>query len=407
MGNRGSDILGRNRSFYEWQQKRVRDKVWPFGQVLNVAASPTVRATRQSPGRAVNLSSQDYLSLSSHPDVIAAAHRAIDEHGIHSAGSACLSGNSETSLALEREIGEWLDFDHVLLFPTGWAASYAIITALIGPGDYVLMDALSHSSLQQGARAATRKVQRFNHLDNADLEERLQKIRNRDSDAGILVVTEGLFSMDSDKPQLGEMIEQCRTWGATLLPDSAHDFGSIGPRGQGVAGEQGVLQQLNLVMGSFSKSFSSNGGFLACRSPEVREYVKYYGSSHTFSAALSPIQSAVARAALSIVRSEEGDRRRSDLMRNASHLRVTLEGLGLPCIGETSAVVPVRIGADALARKTVSLLGDLGIKPNLVEYPAVPNGEARIRLQVMADHTLAQMEEAAHSIATCMKRAAS
>jgi CRP-like cAMP-binding protein len=257
------------------------------------------------------------------------------------------------------------------------------------------MDQLSHACLQQGACAATRNVHRHAHLDFASVGKILSAIRAEDAKNGIMVVTEGIFSMDSDMPELAPLQAACREYGATLLLDMAHDFGSLGPFGGGSLGIQKLLGGVDLVMGSFSKTFSSNGGFIASGSEAVRQYIKFYGSPQTFSNALSPVQTAVVREALRIVRSPEGDTLRGELLNNAVILRKELEQYGIRCIGIPSAIIPAVVGDEAVGRIAWSKSAARGVHANFVEFPAVAVGSARFRMQIMPGHTEQQLKLAA------------
>jgi glycine C-acetyltransferase len=353
----------------------------------------------------LNFLSQDYLSLSTHPQVVEAAHRTLRDHGLHSAGSGMLGGNSGLSLALEDALAEALDTPHVALFSTGWGAGFGTIAALVRPGDYVVMDTLAHACLQTGAAAATRNVVRFRHRDNEAVRRHLRKIRSRDGQNAILVVTEGLFSMDSDVPAIEELQAICHEWGATLLVDMAHDFGAMGPRGTGSVGAQGMLGKVDLVMGAFSKTFATNGGFLATRSAAVRQFVRVFGGPHIFSNALSPVSAAVVAEALRIVRSAEGDRLRAALFDNIAVLRGELGRRGAEALGEPSPVVPVVVGDAPVARMAAKMIFERGVFVNLVEYPAVPIRGSRFRMQVMAGHSQEQARAAAAVVAGAIHEA--
>ncbi len=355
--------------------------------------------------RGVSLACQDYLGLTSHPAILEAAVRAIRDFGPHSAGSPVLAGNTTLSLQLEKALAEALQSDHVILFPTGWAAAYAAIAGLVRPDDHVVIDQLAHASLHQGVQASTLKIHRHAHLDTEAVRKLLRDIRAEDTRNGIMVVTEGLFSMDSDVPDLNKLQEVCTEFGATLLVDVAHDFGELGPRGGGSIAIQGLLGKVDLVMGSFSKTFASNGGFIATRSESVRQYLKAYGNPHTFSNALSPVQSAVVLTALEIVRSAAGDRLRAELMNNSVHLRGELEMRGVRCIGSPSAIVPGHIGNEAVARIAWSKAQKQGVHANLVEFPAVAVGSARFRMQLMPSHTKEQLTKTAEIISTVITEA--
>jgi 7-keto-8-aminopelargonate synthetase-like enzyme len=254
------------------------------------------------------------------------------------------------------------------------------------------MDVLAHSCLQEGARAATQNIHFHGHLNIDGLARRLQRIRASDRENGILVVTESLFSMHSDTPNIGALRAVCDQYDARFLVDCAHDFGCIGEDGLGHLGLQNMVDKADVIIGSFSKTFASNGGFIAVKSRSVAEYLKYYSATQTFSNALSPAQAAVVLAALDIVRSDEGKRRRRSLMDNILYMRAEMTKAGLEALGDPSAIVPVRVGAEGLARIASRELASLGAIVNLVEYPAVPQGGARFRVQVMADHTRADVD---------------
>ena len=396
----GPNLLTRTENYFRWQEARRETDVWPFSRSLQSAAR-SVAHIHDEAGigqQGINFASQDYLALNEHPAILEAARAALTEFGPHSAGSPMLIGNTAHSLALEAELGDFLKMEHVMLFPTGWGAGFGAIAALVRKDDHVVMDRLSHACLQQGAHAASSNVVRHPHCHLESVRHRLRTIRARDSRAGILVVTEGLFSMDSDVPALEAMQACCREYDATLLVDVAHDLGATGPGGTGQLGVQALLGKVDLVMGSFSKTFASNGGFLATRSPAVRQYVKMFGGPHTFSNAISPVQAAVVREALRIVRSAEGDRLRERLSAAILSLREGLSSQGMEVMGLPSPIVPVHVGDEKLLRLMFRSLFEAGVHVNAVESPAVAAGEARFRLQVMASHTPEHAQEAARAL---------
>ena len=385
----GSNLLKRIDGFYQWQEMRRQEGFWPYGRSTDTGPKSAC-AIADDAGRkckGVNFGSQDYLSLSNHPSIHQAAHVAIQRYGVHSAGSAAFMGNTTHSIALEKKISEFLGMDRVVLYPTGYAAGAGVIKGLVRSTDHIVMDALAHACLQDGAASATKNVYLFRHLDVESAHRRLSEIRAKDTSNGILMVTEGLFSMDSDTPDIAAMQDLCREFNAKLMVDVAHDFGNIGEDGTGHIGLQQMLGKVDIVMGSFSKTFASNGGFVCVNSPAVREYLRYFGSSGTFSNALSPVQSAIVLKAFEIVQSEEGRNLRASLMKNVLHLRNELQKMGLEVIGNPSAIVSAKVGDEALARMVSQRLPELGVVANLVEFPAVAKGSARFRLQVMAKHT--------------------
>ncbi|HUH85127.1 MAG TPA: aminotransferase class I/II-fold pyridoxal phosphate-dependent enzyme [Stellaceae bacterium] len=391
----GADLLGRVEPFFRWQDLRRRHHLWPYSRATAEAPAAVCGALEDTGERiaGINFGSQDYLSLASHPAIKDAAKAAIDACGVHSAGSAAFIGNTRYSLALERAIADFMGMAETVLYPTGWAAGFGVIKALVRSHDHVVIDGLAHSCLHEGALAATRNVHLHGHLNVASARRHLARIRKRDTENAILVVTESLFSMDSDTPDIAAMQQLAREFKATLLVDCAHDLGNLGEDGRGHIGLQQMTGQVDIVMGSFSKTFATNGGFVCCNTPAVREYLKYYSAPQTFSNALSPVQAAVALKALEIVRSGEGRALRAELMGNIVDLRRRLEQAGFEVNGEPSAIVPVMIREEGLARLLASRLPGLGVVANLVEYPAVAKGSARFRFQVMAKHDRDSIEQ--------------
>ena len=385
----GANLLDRTESFYRWQNLRRESGVWPFSRATEDGPGTICQAQddRGIKMRGVNFASQDYLSMSAHPAIKATAIEVIERCGVHSAGSPALVGNTSYSVTLERKIADFLQMDEVVLFPTGWAAGFGVIKGLVRSADHVVMDMLSHACLQEGANAATQNVYQFRHLDNDYCRRLLAKIRAKDTENGILVVTEGLFSMDSDTPDLAGLQELCHEYNATLVVDVAHDLGCLGEDGRGHIGLQNMLGKIDIVMGSFSKTFASNGGFVACRSRAVKEYLRFYSSPATFSNALSPMQAATVLKAFELIETEDGKARREAMMSNVLRLRRTLAEAGLDYYGEPSAIVCVKMGTEGLARLVGRRLPAMGLLANLVEFPAVPKGAARFRMQVMANHT--------------------
>lgn len=384
----GQHILKRVVDLGEWVNQRRESRVWPYTTTLHQhpSAQTEVSSENDVPRSGINFASQDYLSLTGHPSVIAAAKTALDRFGPHSAGSASLQGNTSLSIQLETELALALDTEHVVLYPTGWGAGYGVITGLVRPGDVVIMDQLAHACLQAGVAAATTNVIRHKHLRTDEVPALLQKVRNDGHEGGIMVITEGLFSMDSDIPRIAALQAACSAHDAVLVVDVAHDFGSLGPQGTGALGLQDMIGKVDLVMGSFSKSFASNGGFVATHSAAVRDFLRIYSGPHTFSNALSPVQVAIVLECLRIVRSEEGEQRRQKMLSIARLLREELTKEGVICIGEPSAIVPALVGKEPLARLAARRLRSHSVFANLVEFPAVGVNKARFRLQVMADH---------------------
>ncbi len=390
-----SNLLDRWQPTTDWLNARARAGFEPYSKSTMSRTATRLRA-RDRVGRefeGINLASQDYLSLSSHPKVLAAVESALEVYGVHSAGSAALMGLTDEALRLEQRIASFVGVDDSTVFPTGWGAGFGAIRALVRETDHVVIDVLAHACLQEGAQVSTRNVHRYPHCSNEGVRRRLERIRNEDAGCGILVVTESVFSMDSDVPQLGELQEICRDYGATLFVDVAHDLGAIGPTGRGYMEIQGMLGKLDIVMGSFSKTFASNGGFVASNHPALKLALRYSCGPLTFTNAISPLQAAIVLQCFDIVESAEGGQRRAQLMKNILALRGGLISQGFDVLGEPSAIVPVVLGDNAVSRQMTAHTLKAGGIVNLVEYPAVARNACRWRCQVMADHTMLDIEE--------------
>jgi len=396
---KGPSLSDRLESYSTWIEARISNGYWPYARNLSTPPEPTAKIayTGRTAHNGINLAAQDYLALSTHPEIKEAAISTTRDFGVHSAGSAMLLGNNPMSLQLEAALSDLLHLDYILLFPTGWTAGYGTVTGLIRDYDHIVVDQLAHACLQGGAAAATKNVHRYRHLDVAHAAEILGRIRSTDTQNAILVIAEGVFSMDSDSPDLAALHASCREFRATLLVDVAHDLGCLGD-GTGQIGMQGMLGKIDIVMGAFSKTFASNGGFIATSDSRIKRYLQWFANPHTFSNALSPIQCAVVIKAISVVRSQEGETRRRGLLHASTFFRAQLRQHGLETLGSPSAIVPVMLGKDAFAREASKAVAGSDTFVNLVEFPAVGLGAARFRCQLMATHTDEQLAQAAQDI---------
>ncbi|MDB5967913.1 MAG: aminotransferase class I/II-fold pyridoxal phosphate-dependent enzyme [Hydrocarboniphaga sp.] len=399
-------VEDRAADFEAWRSARENVGYWPYAKYLvePPRATTTLQHSDGSRYSGVNFATQDYLSLSTHAAVKAAAAAAIERFGVHSAGSMALAGNVHESLALEASIADMLQMKHALLFPTGWAAGFGIVKGLVRQQDHVVLDALAHNCLQEGAMAATRNVYRTRHLDLAHVHSTLASIREKDAANTVLVVTEGIFSMDADAPDISALQAMCRHFGATLVVDVAHDLGCTGPGGTGEIGLQGMLGEVDIVMGSFSKTFASNGGFIATNRTAVKEFVRAFAPTCVFSNALSPVQVAAVGTAIAIIRSLEGEGLRKRLSVAVAALRDELTTCGFALLGKPHAIVPMIVGTEAVGRRAALEATREGVLVNLAEFPAVPIDRSRFRLQVMSAHEPEQCRAAARAIAKAVAR---
>lgn len=388
------DLHERNQGLYDWVKERSAEGLWPYGLICIDPPfnETTVRHASGADIQGVNLTAVDYMGMAQHPALREAAIEAIDEFGVHTPSSGPLMGNSATSVELEQRVCRLLDMPYVFLCPTGWAAAFTAVAGVVRDGDHVVMDELSHQCLQQAAYASTRNVQIFRHLDNGHLEDRLRAIRADDPDAGVLIVTEGLFSMDGDAPDFSELVRLAKQYDAFTLVDVAHDLGSLGPHGSGSLGAQGVLQDIDIIAGSFSKAFGTNGGFVANRSHNVQWAQLCFGGPYTYSTAMGPVQVAVANRAVEILTGPEGDTLRTQLMGNVAHTRAGAEARGLELFGAPGPIVPILIGREANSRVAGMRAFQKGLVITSLEFPVVQRGAARYRLSLSPRFTHAQLD---------------
>lgn len=362
---------------------------FPYGRRLLTAPGP-IASVRHIDGwvsEGINCCSQDHLNLATHPDVKAAAISAIARHGLHGAGAAVFAGATPLADELEAMLAEHLRMPYALLAPTGWSAGHGLLRALAGPSDHVVIDQGAEHGLLEAARAATSRVEVFRHLDPAHARLKLAAIRARRPGAGILLVTESLFAATSDAPDLATFQALAAEFGAQLAVDVSNDLGSAGPDGAGGLGAQNLLGRVDFAFGGFDGALASNGGFVAVRTRELRDYLRHHCLPVTVSGALSPAQTAAALAALRIVRSAEGERRRRTLAEASRAVRSGLIQRGVEVMGVASPVVPVLVGRDAVARAVARLLADAGVIVNVLEYPRVSRASARLLLHMMSGHT--------------------
>jgi len=399
-GPGGAHLEARVDGFYKWQNLRRQHGLWPYSRSMEQAPSPVAAARDDAGGhfRGVNFASEDYLNLATYPTIKAAAVEAIEQFGVHSASSTALFGASAASLRLERQIADFLQMEEAILFPTGWAAAYGAIRGLVRPGDHVLVDAQAQPALMEGAAAATRNVYLFRHNTLDACRRWLEQIRARDTRNGVLVATESLFAIDGEKPDLAQMQALCHEFDATLLVDVSHDLGAHGELGRGALGDQSMLGAVDMVTGDFGKTFAANGGFVACRNLEVKEYLRHFAPGCADSGALSPIQVAVISQAFEIIEAADGQTRRKRLMRNVESLRGKLADAGLETYGEPAGLVCVKAGGESLARLIARRLPEAGMIANLAESPAAPRDQARFRLHVSAGHTDDNILDAANAL---------
>jgi 8-amino-7-oxononanoate synthase len=362
-------------------------------------------SVEQMPGRtitvngsaAINFSSNNYLGLAGHPDIAQALVDCVARYGAGSTASRLIAGNTEPHRALESFIAGWKGTEAALVFGSGYQANVGILSSLADEGDLIISDELNHASIIDGCRLSKARVMIYPHLDLSGLESilRLSGFRRR------LVVTESIFSMDGDCAPLKEIDYLCRRWGALLMVDEAHATGVRGPRGQGLAAEHGVIPEIQ--MGTMGKAAGTSGAYVA-GSRALIELLTNKCRSLIYTTAAPPGIVGAALAALKIIASPEGDRRRSQLKENTLKFsRAVNAQSGGP--SEPSHIVPVRIGDSRNTLRVSEACLEQGIFAHGIRFPTVPEGTARLRFTLMSDHTEEDIIMAASVLENAMSMA--
>ncbi len=381
--------------FSEWIDAAEHDGVYAFEVPRLGGQTPLVRA-RRSDGtelELLNFSSYNYLGYSTHPSVIEAAKAALDRYGLGAASSPVQAGKSELHGLLEQRLLEFMGLPGrgVSLFSSGYAVNTGTISAVMKRKHHIVIDKSAHMSILEGAQLARSKVHYFEHNDVDHLRTILEEIAPTAS--RILVCTEGVFSADGDFGRLSEIVPLAKSFGAKVLVDEAHSFGLCGAGGRGAAEAQGVLDQVDYFVLTFSKALGGIGGALITHR-EVARYVNWYARCRMFSCALDPAVTAGVTRALELVASPDGAARRARLRENATRLRAALAphvNLGR----SASWIVPVIYGPENLTIPLADGIQRAGLDGSVMSFPAVPVNEARIRLFVTSEHSEAQIARCA------------
>jgi len=358
----------------------------PFSLVMEKVLSPTEAICN---GRAtILLGTYNYMGMTFDPDVIAAGKQALDDFGAGTTGSRVLNGTYAGHRAVEEALKDFYAMDHAMVFSTGYQANLGIISTIAGKGDYIVLDIDSHASIWDGCKLGDAEVVPFKHNDIEAMEKRLKRIPEG---AGKLVILEGVYSMLGDIAPLRQMIRVAKENGAMVLVDEAHSMGFIGPNGRGVAEEQGVLDQVDFVIGTFSKSVGTVGGFCVSNHPKF-EIMRLVCRPYVFTASLPP--SVVATAAVSIRKLMHGSAKRAHLWENSRTLHAGLKALGfhLGTKEPQSAILAVIMpDLEHGAMMWEALLNE-GLYVNLARPPATPANMTLLRCSLCAEHTADQVQ---------------
>ncbi len=333
----------------------------------------------------IMMGSNNYLGLTTHPKVKEAALKALREFGTSCSGSRFLNGTLEMHETLEKSLADFMGKEATQVFSTGFLTNQGVIAPLISRSDTIIVDRLVHASILEGVRLSFGKVGRFRHNDIQSLRRNLESCGQ-----GALVIVDGVYSMEGDIAQLPEIVATAKEFGARIMVDDAHGIGVLGANGRGTLEHFGLIDQVDLVMGTFSKSFASLGGFIAGEA-KVISYIKHHSRALIFSASMPPSAIAAVQAALEVVRTEPEIRQR--LWENTGFLRKHIVEMGFNIGPTETPIIPLIVGDDLMAASLWRRLFDEGIFTNCVLAPAVPQGQQRIRMCLMATHSMEDLEK--------------
>jgi 8-amino-7-oxononanoate synthase len=381
----------------------------PYFRVLEGPAGPTVEMEGR---QRIMLGGNNYLGLTGDDRVKQAARDALEKYGTGMTGSRFMNGTLDMHLELERELADWMGTEDALVFTTGYLANTGAIATLLGPTDTVICDAGDHASILDAVSMSRARIRPYRHNRLDKLETMLE--RSEADGGGVLVVVDGVFSMEGDLAPVPEIAALCRHHGARLMVDEAHGIGVLGERGVGACEAYGVEDEVDLRMGTFSKSLASCGGFIAGPG-DVIDFLRVQSRSFMFTAAAVPAAIGAAQGALRIIRSEEGPELMARVLDNARYLHSGLAGLGYRVMEPTTMpdgselltpIVPVLVGDDWQAVLLWKALYDAGVYVNVALYPAVQRGGALLRTSVMASHERDHLDRALEAFESVKRESA-
>jgi glycine C-acetyltransferase len=378
-------------AYDDWWHGYARENgYYLFYQAMSTAPKPRIDledGLLHKSRSLLNLASYNYLGLSYHPEVMEAAKVAVDQYGLGAAGSPTLSGTMDIHVQLEEALARHAGKEAAMVFPTGYSTNVGLISGLVRPGDWIIMDQNVHASIVDGAILSKANTRFFRHNRPDELDRKL-----KDTKGKRLVIVEGVYSMDGDVAKLAEIVEVAKRHGARIMIDEAHSGFVYGPKGRGVAEALGLEDDMDIHVGTFSKALGGMGGYVA-GSKSLCNYLMGFARSRVFSCALSPVVTAGVLKALEIAEREPELRDR--LWTNVAHLRKRLGDAGVDTAESTSQIIPVMIRKDSRVFAVGEALLRAGIYLQPIIYPAVAKHRSRFRISVSAVHTPELLDNAA------------
>jgi 8-amino-7-oxononanoate synthase len=356
--------------------------LYPFFRVIETAQDPEITMKGR---KMIMVGSNNYLGLTNHPKVKEAAIEAIKKYGTGCAGSRFLNGTLDIHVNLEEKLARFMGKEAALIFSTGFQVNLGVISSLVGKDDVVIIDKMDHASIIDGCRLSFGEIRKFRHNDMTDLERILNEYEERDK----LIVVDGVFSMEGDIANLPEIVSLAKKYGARIMVDDAHSIGVLGKNGRGTAEHFGLENEVDLIMGTYSKSLASIGGFIS-GSADIIHYIKHLARSFIFSASPPPASVASVSAALDIIENEP--ERREKLWKNTRKMLQGFKELGFEVGPSQTPIIPIVVGEDQDAFTMAMMIQEEGVFANVAVTPAVPAGRALIRTSYMATHTDEQLD---------------
>jgi len=376
--------------------QRIQDMgIYPFFRTIESEQDTVVKIGGKD---VLMFGSNSYLGLTIHPKLKEASKAAIDKYGSGCAGSRFLNGTLDLHLELERRLANFVEKDGALVFSTGFQVNLGVLSSISGRHDYIIIDDLDHACIIDGSRLSFSKVLKYRHNDMASLEKVLQKC---ELDRVKIIAVDGVFSMEGDLANLPEITKLAEKYKANIMVDDAHGLGVVGRNGRGTADHFGLTDKVDLIMGTFSKSLASIGGFIAADSDTIN-YLKHNARSLIFSASIAPANAASVIAALDIM--EQEPERLEKLWSNTHYAMKLLKEAGFDTGHTETPIIPIFIRDDFKTFSITKMLLEEGVFVNPVVSPAVASSSSMLRFSLMATHSFEQIEEAIDKITKCAKK---
>ena len=393
------NLLQQKMQRYTAPQEAKAAGVYPYFRVIESDQDTVVKMNGKD---VLMFGSNSYLGLTNHPKLKEAAKRAVDKYGSGCAGSRFLNGTLDLHIELEEKLAEFTGKDEAIVFSTGMQVNLGVLSSMLGRKDFIVSDDSNHASIVDGTRLSFATTRKYKHNDMASLETVLQRIgKERTGEDIALIVMDGVFSMEGDVAKLPEVVEIARRYNANIMVDDAHGLGVMGELGRGTSNHFGVTDQVDLIMGTFSKSLATIGGFIAT-SHEIANWLKHNARSLIFSASIAPANAAAVIAALELIQHEP--ERLEQLWANTRHAKRMLDDLGFDTGHSETPIIPIYVRDITKTFLLTRQLQEEGVFVNPVITPAVAPEDTLIRFSLMATHTFEQIETAIDKLAKVAKK---